>query len=170
MELPTMGRTTDQGSDQTGNEFLKVVQGMWSAEDHEKGVDRAYLREEILQDEKMYLSKRAGAINEDEIHTEGLSVAVSGGGLRAASQGLGLQLLLKDLGLLSEVEYWSSVSGGGYTSCGWLSHIASQNPKFGGSQCTPQDKEELEDVLARGERKRGWSQQILPNSALYWRC
>jgi len=154
-ELPTMGRTVGQGSDQTSHGIPAPTRSKSTSEDQEKGVDRAYLREEILQDEKLYLAKRASVINEDEIHKEGLSIAVSGGGLRAASQGLGLQLLLKDLGLLSEVEYWSSVSGGGYTSCGWLSHIASQNPKFGGSQCTPQDKEELEDVLARGQRKRG---------------
>ena len=52
---------------------------------------------------------------------EGVSaLCLSGGGIRSASISLGVMQGLARLGVLSEFDYLSTVSGGGYTG-GWLS-------------------------------------------------
>src|SRR5262245_9801747 len=50
-------------------------------------------------------------------HLAGL--AISGGGIRSATFGLGVLQGLADLGILSRFDYLSTVSGGGYIG-GWL--------------------------------------------------
>jgi len=54
----------------------------------------------------------------DETRLVGL--AFSGGGIRSATFGLGVLEGLKSLGLLEQVHYLSTVSGGGYIG-GWFS-------------------------------------------------
>jgi len=114
--------------------------------DGEAGVDRRFMPCEVLQHEAAYLDSRVAKEKGDSL--AGLSVAVSGGGLRAASQGLGVMLLLKQLGMLHCVDYWSSVSGGGYTSTGWLTQILAQRNHP--TDEPPQTQEEHEKVLAAG--------------------
>lgn len=45
---------------------------------------------------------------------ESIGLAISGGGIRSATFGLGVLQKLRDLGLLPQVDYLSTVSGGGY--------------------------------------------------------
>lgn len=47
------------------------------------------------------------------------ALALSGGGIRSATFGLGVLEALRDLGCLHRFDYWSSVSGGGYIMA-WL--------------------------------------------------
>ena len=49
-----------------------------------------------------------------------VGVALSGGGIRSATLGLGVLEGLKSIGLLKKIDYLSTVSGGGYIGA-WLS-------------------------------------------------
>lgn len=49
-----------------------------------------------------------------------VGLALSGGGIRSATFGLGVLERLRDIGLLERIDYLSTVSGGGYIG-GWLS-------------------------------------------------
>ncbi|MES2323614.1 MAG: patatin-like phospholipase family protein [Pseudomonadota bacterium] len=62
---------------------------------------------------------RAGK-NRNEPVDDLVGVALSGGGIRSATFGLGVLERLKDIGLLERVDFLSSVSGGGYIGA-WLS-------------------------------------------------
>lgn len=58
--------------------------------------------------------------------TVAVAVAVSGGGLRAGNYGLGVLLGLEEVptahgNLLAEVDYISTISGGGFTAAVWIS-------------------------------------------------
>lgn len=58
--------------------------------------------------------------NLDEIPENLVGLAFSGGGIRSATFGLGVLEALKDKGLLTKIDYLSTVSGGGYIGA-WLS-------------------------------------------------
>jgi hypothetical protein len=53
---------------------------------------------------------------------EAVGLALSGGGIRSATFNLGLIQALAKMGLLREIDYLSTVSGGGYIGC-WLSAL-----------------------------------------------
>lgn len=59
----------------------------------------------------------------------GLAIAISGGGARAANFGMGILLALEDLGLseksnvLNEIDYLSSVSGGGFAAGAYVNAL-----------------------------------------------
>lgn len=61
--------------------------------------------------------KRAQQIN--EVRQSLIGLAISGGGIRSATFGLGVLQALKAKGLLEKFDYLSTVSGGGYIG-GWL--------------------------------------------------
>lgn len=72
--------------------------------------------------EKMRVRERRRAYelthaNEDE---NAVGLALSGGGIRSATLSLGVIQVLEEQGLLKEVDFLSTVSGGGYTG-GFLS-------------------------------------------------
>ena len=77
---------------------------------------------EILDEEiEKISSRRAGNGRDKENVRESLvGLALSGGGIRSATFGLGVLESLKGRGLLNQVDYLSTVSGGGYIG-GWLS-------------------------------------------------
>ena len=71
-----------------------------------KSVDTATKANDVIEAEKKYLEK-----------DEKLSaLAISGGGIRSASFGLGVMQGLIKFNILEEIDYISSVSGGGYIS------------------------------------------------------
>ena len=75
----------------------------------------------------------------------GFALTFSGGGIRAASQGIGSLRFLQEKGLLHAVQYLSGVSGGTYSGTGYVSHILAQrtqHPKV------PETAEEAEQVLS----------------------
>ena len=82
--------------------------------------DRNELHAEVLKREKAELDLQRQAqerkIGKDE-PTVGL--AISGGGIRSATFGLGVMEALKKKGVLEKVDYLSTVSGGGYIGS-WL--------------------------------------------------
>ena len=73
---------------------------------------------EALVEETAVVNKRRSAtrpVNDDLV-----GLAFSGGGIRSATFGLGVLEALRDLGLLQQIDYLSTVSGGGYIGA-WLS-------------------------------------------------
>jgi Patatin-like phospholipase len=88
---------------------------------------------EVLKAERAYVAERrqragSSAAEAQKIRPVGLSL--SGGGIRSATFNLGVLQALSRLGVLSQVDYLSTVSGGGYIgSClsSLLSHPANKN-------------------------------------------
>lgn len=74
--------------------------------------------DDVKQVELRAVSRRHTGDTPVEEHLVGL--ALSGGGIRSATFGLGVLETLKDLGLLQCIDYLSTVSGGGYIGA-WLS-------------------------------------------------
>jgi hypothetical protein len=68
------------------------------------------------------------------------ALCLSGGGIRSAAFSLGVLQVLAYRGLLTQFQYLSTVSGGGYIG-GWLSRWIAENPQ--------QNAASVEDVLAR---------------------
>lgn len=73
--------------------------------------------EEVWQEEIAVIKKRRQLEEPAQEHLVGL--ALSGGGIRSATFALGVLESLKAKGLLKQVDYLSSVSGGGYVAA-WL--------------------------------------------------
>ena len=72
------------------------------------------------------------------------ALCLSGGGIRSAAFSLGVIQVLAYRGLLTQFQYMSTVSGGGYIG-GWLSRWIAQD----GQQDGQQDAVNIETVLAR---------------------
>jgi hypothetical protein len=72
---------------------------------------------EVLAEESKELQQRRG---DSDASRAVVGLAISGGGIRSATFGLGVLETLKGLGLLKNVDYLSTVSGGGFIGA-WLS-------------------------------------------------
>lgn len=72
---------------------------------------------EVKKEEMKIISRRRGNDDPPDEHLIGL--ALSGGGIRSATFALGVTESLRSKGLLKQVDYLSSVSGGGYLAA-WL--------------------------------------------------
>lgn len=72
----------------------------------------------VFDDEVVKVTSRR-AIKE-QVKENLVGLALSGGGIRSATFGLGVLEGLKPLGLLKKIDYLSTVSGGGYIGA-WLS-------------------------------------------------
>jgi hypothetical protein len=72
-------------------------------------------------------------------HAELLGLAFSGGGIRSATFNLGVLQGLAEHGVLQEVDYLSTVSGGGYIGA-WLLSLLKENGK-------PSQVEDVQDTL-----------------------
>jgi len=70
------------------------------------------------------------------------ALCLSGGGIRSAAFSLGVLQVLAYRGLLTQFQYLSTVSGGGYIG-GWLSRWIAEDPE--------QSAANIENVLARKE-------------------
>src|SRR5688500_16136383 len=80
--------------------------------------------EHTHQQERAEIERRRGPgrpIDDDLV-----GLAISGGGIRSATFGLGVLETLKRLGVLERVDYLSTVSGGGYIGA-WLSANCHRN-------------------------------------------
>ncbi|MGZ8097299.1 MAG: patatin-like phospholipase family protein, partial [Methylosarcina sp.] len=71
-----------------------------------------------FEEELKVINQRRGKNPNDESDLVGS--AISGGGIRSATFGLGVLEGLKHFGLLRKIDYLSTVSGGGYIGA-WLS-------------------------------------------------
>lgn len=76
--------------------------------------------DQLLREEREYLKKRQDKTLGDTT----VSLALSGGGIRSASFALGLLQAMAKYKLLKQVDYLSTVSGGGYigASLAWMLH------------------------------------------------
>jgi len=82
------------------------------------GIDRTYNFSEIADFESRYLG---------HLHPcGGFALTFSGGGIRAASQGIGALRFFRDMKLLHSMQYLSGVSGGTYSGTGYMSHVVAQ--------------------------------------------
>lgn len=74
--------------------------------------------EEIAKDEAAAVAARRKSLNIlTPPNLDAVGLALSGGGIRSATFSLGVVQVLADKGLLKEVDFLSTVSGGGYTGC-----------------------------------------------------
>ncbi len=80
-------------------------------------------RERIQQQRRNRRDEGQGGVGADEDKLMGL--ALSGGGIRSASFGLGVLQSLQKHGLLTRLDYLATVSGGGYigSSLTWFRHL-----------------------------------------------
>ncbi len=74
--------------------------------------------EELKRQEHAAIDKRNEKLNRDKERNP-VGVALSGGGIRSATQSLGAFQALQDNGLDKEIDYMSTVSGGGYFGAFW---------------------------------------------------
>ncbi len=76
--------------------------------------DKPYISDskELLKEERLYIFEgdESAAVNKKSL----IGLAISGGGIRSASFGLGVMQALVQRGVLEKVDYLSTVSGGGY--------------------------------------------------------
>ncbi len=101
-------------------------------------------RDELLDFDRVLAAEHA-ALDVDERHNRVVGLAMSGGGIRSATFNLGILQAFARLGLLTRLDYLSSVSGGGYIAS-WLSQWLRREQK-GGSTTEPIEK--VEEQLAR---------------------
>lgn len=66
----------------------------------------------------------------DDILSEPMGLALSGGGIRSASFNLGLIESLKKSGITDQIDYLSTVSGGGYIGTSWSVNSAREQTRF----------------------------------------
>jgi hypothetical protein len=92
----------------------------------------------VFDEEKRHVSSRH--IGEMPVEQNLVGLAISGGGIRSATFGLGVLEGLKQRGLLKRFDYLSTVSGGGYIGS-WLSanckRAADRTPKNPGDRTDP---------------------------------
>lgn len=85
----------------------------WPAGDHLAGVSDGEIGMEILAAERSFIEARRRNYDiPEKSHTIGL--ALSGGGIRSATFSLGILVALAKRSILPQIDYLSTVSGGGY--------------------------------------------------------
>lgn len=82
---------------------------------------------DVKGEELAYVNERQARPTSNEENLIGL--AISGGGIRSATFGLGVLEALKRKGLLRSIDFLSTVSGGGYIGA-WLSANCARNAKW----------------------------------------
>jgi hypothetical protein len=83
---------------------------------------------EAVQARRDALFPDAGNAAKPVAGQDAIGLALSGGGIRSATFGLGVVQVLADKGLLKEVDFLSTVSGGGYTGCFLTQHLGGGEP------------------------------------------
>jgi hypothetical protein len=136
------------------------------------GSDHAHTRnfEDVHKKERALITERAGGTKQKAY----AGLALSGGGIRSASFGLGVLQALEKHGVLNRVHYLSTVSGGGYigSSFTWF-----KRKRAAGSEAlfTPEETSEGEETLfplgtkgmgVRSERAQVQAQEISEGEAL----
>ena len=108
---------------------------------------------EVLEQEGSFYLEEQAAITrrrrEAGIATDdGIAVAFSGGGIRSAAVCAGFLWALAERRLMKEVDFISTVSGGGYAGCSFITHLVRDN----GSPARPMAGESLDAFLLRRYR------------------
>lgn len=72
---------------------------------------------QLLEEEEKYIKERRKKRGKsDDLENDSLAISLSGGGIRSSTLCLGVLKILNDKKILSNTDYLSSVSGGGYTA------------------------------------------------------
>lgn len=121
--------------------------------------------ETVLQDE-VSLIKKAKGLPENAPADSLVGLALSGGGIRSATFGLGVLQAFRSLGVFDQIDYVSSVSGGGYIN-GWLQGLAARDAT---AQALPADP--AADRVERHEARqvrflRAYSNYLTPKLGLF---
>ncbi len=100
-----------------------------------KGVDvfdRHELSPEVLSQENVEINLQRDS-RKLVVGAPTVGLAISGGGIRSATFGLGVMEALKEQGVLKQIDYLSTVSGGGYIGS-WLTANCLRNGGWGWTQ------------------------------------
>ena len=84
------------------------------------------MTEAIRQHERQAIEQRRRAVGLPDGADNPIGLAISGGGIRSATFALGVIQRLAQTGMLREVDYLSTVSGGGYTGSFLSSYLNSE--------------------------------------------
>ncbi|GGO77464.1 hypothetical protein GCM10011348_07060 [Marinobacterium nitratireducens] len=129
--------------------------------------------DEVLRHERDWIGRRRRANGSRAEDAPLVGLALSGGGIRSATFNLGILQALSRSGLLPQVDYLSSVSGGGYiASClSWLRHQLpmSERRDLGGVELASGEGTVLDWLRARGNyliNGRGFSGWTLGGAML----
>ena len=94
------------------------------AEDPAHAPPPTLLEETLLEEDRAATDRRRASLKLGPFERDGLGLAFSGGGVRAASFQSGVLWRMAELNLLKEVDHLSAVSGGGYPASALLTHIS----------------------------------------------
>ena len=103
----------------------------------------------LLEAEQAHIRARResmGGQNEGSGVNDAFGLALSGGGIRSATFCLGVVQALHKRGLFRQVDYLSTVSGGGYLGTFLTSYLGYQ-PALGEDRVSPHPKDRLNEVL-----------------------
>ena len=94
-----------------------------------------------LQEQQLSLRRR----RESGCEEDGFALAFSGGGIRSAAVCAGFLWHFAERRLMKDVDFISTVSGGGYTGCSYISHLVREN----GRAARPRPGETVDAFLMR---------------------
>lgn len=103
--------------------------------------------EDIIREERKYYLSRRRHIGATVEANEKVDLALSGGGIRSACFCLGVVSSMLKNGCWSDIDYISSVSGGGYTAAALARHMGSGQPL---------DQEMIEATLEKMKEQGGF--------------
>ena len=89
-----------------------------------------------------------------------IGLALSGGGVRSAAFGLGALQALNEAGVLQQVDYLSTVSGGGYIGCSLSAGLEATQGQF------PFESRVVEDETPSLQHLRDFSNYLFPDGAV----
>lgn len=92
-------------------------------------------------------------------------LALSGGGIRSATYNLGLMQALAHLGVLKEVDYLSTISGGGYVGGFWMAWLRRKGRKRGPG-AFPIGNDQRSGERAEVRHLREFSRFLLPRAGM----
>ncbi|MCL4205574.1 MAG: hypothetical protein KJ000_24095 [Pirellulaceae bacterium] len=124
--------------------------------------------EQILQRERVEIEDRRAAVGQTRGSDDLVGLAVSGGGIRSATFALGVIQGLAARGMLRQLDYLSTVSGGGYVGA-WLSSLLNtDSPDCGPQPDRAPFKTDVAGDSAAIRHLRNHSRYILPASFSGW--
>ena len=127
---------------------------------NEKGIDRAQqVTKEIKEKESQSIKERREAM-ELSLDTENtVGLAFSGGGIRSATFCLGVAQSLHRYGIFNQVDYLSTVSGGGYLGTFLSSFLGTQSQSE--KEPSSEKAEEVDEIPSSAEPPKSRVEEVL---------
>ena len=147
----------------------KAVKRVWAANPDIISFEQLYAREswqlkgEVTEDSIRVLTGVAAEPWVSFTPQDRFGLALSGGGIRSATFNLGLMQALAHLGVLKEVDYLSTVSGGGYVGGFWMAWLKRKGTGRGpGPERFPLGNDRRGGERAEVRHLREFSRFLLP--------